>query len=87
MHHPNNNETLLITSGEFMILIVPLDNLNLTRMTLQVLVHRKISTSLTFTSIEFKYLKQTLITSTSYEALFLVPSDNVQVSAVWHSDL
>jgi hypothetical protein len=53
VHHPNNNETLLITGGKFMILIVPLNNLNLTRVTLQVLVHRKISTSLAFARIEF----------------------------------
>jgi len=46
VHHPYYDEAALITGSELVILIVPLDDLDLPRVPLQVLVHGQVSTTL-----------------------------------------
>ena len=48
VHHPNDDKTLLVRSSQLLVLIVPLDDLDLAGVTLEWLVHCKITASLTF---------------------------------------
>jgi len=43
------------------VLIIPLDNHNVTLMALQVLVHRQIATTLAFARLKFNNFEQTLV--------------------------
>ncbi len=87
MHHPHDNKSLLIAGSELVVLVVPLNDLNLARVPLQVLVHRKISTTLALARVKLQDLQKALVTTTSNVTLLLVPSDHIQVRAVRHSDL
>jgi hypothetical protein len=48
VHHPNNNETLFITGGKLLVLVIPLDDNNIALVALQVLVHAQVAASLAF---------------------------------------
>ena len=87
MHHPHYDESLFITCSQLVVLIVPLDDLNLARVTLKVLVHTKIPASLAFACVQLKDLQETLVTSTRDVTFLLVPSDHIQVRAVRHANL
>ena len=82
VHHPDNDETGLIGGSELLVLVVPLDNLNLARVTLKMLIDGELTTALAFTRLKLEDLKETLITTNSDVALLLVPSNLVH----WHVD-
>jgi hypothetical protein len=69
------------------VLIIPLDNHNVTLMALQVLVHRQIATTLAFARLKFNNFEQTLVATRRKIALFLVPADDVQHGILGHADL
>ena len=48
MEHPHNDETLLVTCSQLLILVVPLENHDIALVALQVLIHGEISTTLAF---------------------------------------
>ena len=87
MHHPNYDESLLITSGQLVVLIVPLDDLYLPGVALKVLVHTKIPAALALASVQLQDLQEALVTSAGDVTFLLIPSDNIQVRAVRHADL
>ena len=87
MHHPYDDKSLLITSGELLVLIVPLDDLDLARVALKVLVHTKIPAALALSSVKLEDLQEALVTSTGDVTLLLIPTDDIQVRAVRHADL
>ena len=68
-------------------LVIPLDNHDVTLMALQVLVHRQIATTLALARLKFNNFEQTLVATRRKIALFLVPPDDVQHGILWHSDL
>jgi hypothetical protein len=47
VHHPHNNEASLVTSGQFLIAVIPLNHLDLPSVTLQILIHGQVTSSLT----------------------------------------
>jgi len=69
------------------VLIIPLDNHDVTLMALQVLVHRQIATTLALARLKFNNFQQTLVATRCKIAFFLVPADDVQHGILWHSDL
>ena len=87
MHHPHNDKSLLVTRSQLVVLIVPLDDLNLTRVALKILVHGEVSTALAFSCVKLQHLEQTGVTSASDVAFLLVPPDHIQVSSIGHSNL
>ena len=70
-----------------MVLVVPLDDLDLPRVALQVLVHGQVSTALTLASVQLQHFKQAGISTAGDVSFFLVPSNHIQVSAVRHANL
>jgi len=48
VQHPHNYQALFIRRGQFLVLIIPLDNHDVTLVALQVLIHRQIATTLAF---------------------------------------
>ena len=68
-------------------LIIPLDNHDVTLMALQVLVHRQIATTLALARLKFNNFEQTLVATRRQIALFLVPADDVQHGILGHADL
>jgi hypothetical protein len=87
MHHPDNNEPLLIAGSKFMILIVPLYDLYLSGVSLKILIHRQVAASLALAGVQLQHLQKALVSATSDITFLLVPTDHVQVCAVWHPDL
>ena len=87
VHHPDYYEALLITGSELMVLVVPLDDLDLARMPLQVLVHGQVSTALTLASVQLQHFEQAGIATAGDVAFFLVPSNHIQVFAIRHANL
>ena len=87
VHHPDDDEALLITGSELMVLVVPLDDLDLPRVPLKVLVHGQISTTLTLASVQLQHFEQAGITTASDVSFLLVPPNHIQVRAIWHTNL
>ena len=48
VHHPHNDETLLVTRSQLLVLIVPLNDDHIALVALQVLVHAEIAAALAF---------------------------------------
>jgi len=80
VHHPDDNETLLIGGCQLLVLIVPLDHLDLSRVALEWLIHAEITSTLTLSRIKFEDLQETLISSYCDVALLLVPGYGVHWS-------
>lgn len=77
VHHPDDDQTSLIGRGQLLVLIVPLDDLDLTRVALKWLIHAEISTALAFSGIELEDLQKTLVTANGDVAFLLIPSHGV----------
>lgn len=77
VHHPNDNKTLLIGGRELLILVIPLDNLDLAGVSLQRLIHTEVSSTLSFARVELENLEEALVTTDSDVALLLIPCDLV----------
>ena len=80
VHHPDDDQTSLIGCGQLLVLIVPLDDLDLTRVALKWLIHAEISTALAFSGIELEDLQKTLVTADGDVAFLLIPSNCVHRS-------
>ena len=87
VHHPDDDEALLITGSELMVLVVPLNDLDLPRVALKVLVHGQVSTALTLASVQLQHFKQASISTAGDVSLLLVPCNHIQVCAIRHANL
>jgi len=56
-------------------------------MSLEILVHGKIASSLPLARLQLQDFKESLVSSASNVALILVPPDNFEWGVVWHADL
>ncbi len=87
MHHPDDDESLLVTGGQLVVLVVPLDNLDLPRVALEVLVHGEVATALALARVQLQNLQEALVTTACNVTFLLVPPNHVQVSPIGHPDL
>ena len=70
-----------------MVLVVPLDNLNLPWVALEILVHGEVSTTLAFSRVELQNFQEAWVSTAGDVAFLLVPPDHIQVSSIGHSNL
>ena len=68
-------------------MVVPLDNLHVALVTLQVLVHTQVTAALSLARLELQYLEQTLVATGGEVAFLLVPSNNIERCVVGHTNL
>ena len=87
VEHPNNDEALLVTRRQLLVLVVPLKDHDVALMALQVLVHGKVSATLALSRLQLENLEEALITTGRQVALLLVPCHDVQHRVVGHGDL
>ena len=85
--HPNDDQTLSIRGGKLLVLVIPLDYDNVSLMTLEVLVHGEISTSLTFSGFKLEDFQKSLVSSGSQVTLLLVPPNHVKKGVIRHTNL
>ena len=87
MHHPDYDESLLVTGGQLVVLVVPLDDLDLPRVALEVLVHGEVASALALARVQLQNLQEALVTTACNVTFLLVPPNHVQVSPIGHPDL
>lgn len=84
VHHPHYNQALLIGSGKFLILVIPLNDDDITLVALQVLVHGEVAATLAFTAFKLEHFEEAHVATRGEVTLFLVPTNNVQHCVVGH---
>jgi len=87
VHHPHDDQTLFIRRGQFLVLIVPLDDHYVALVTLKVLVHGKVATGVSLARFKFQDFEKTLVATCSEVAFLLVPADHVEHGAIRHRNL
>jgi len=77
VHHPHNDEALLVRGCQLLVLVIPLNHLDLTGVALKRLVHAEITATLSFATVKLEDLKQALISTHSNVTFFLVPCHHI----------
>jgi hypothetical protein len=54
VHHPDDNQACFVRGGELLVLVVPLNNLNIAFVALEVLIHAEVATSLSFAGLKLE---------------------------------